>query len=254
MIKNRRQKDGGEHVVSILICDDEAYFGRKMKAIVDTVLSEVQIKAKVQTFSNPNLLSNIILSGCDIALLDIDYEDDSYNGMDIAKRIRFLRSDAIIIFVTNYIEYAPEGYEVNAFRYVLKKNLVDELQAALAAALQHRNKETLKIQINGEYFEIRLEDILYLEVQQHSITAHLREKTANSEFRKYTFYGALSELEQQLEPYGFLRIHKSYLVNMKYLKKFQCREALLDNGIILRVGEKSYAENKRKYLLWKGWR
>ena len=46
---------------------------------------------------------------------------------------------------------------------------------------------------------------------------------------------------------------ESYLVNMKHLKKFQCREATLDNGMILRVGEKSYAENKQKFLLWKGW-
>lgn len=253
MIKGEKQKNGGDPMVSVLICDDEANFGIKMKAIVDRILSEVQIKAKVQTFSNPNLLTNIILSGCDIALLDIDYEDDSCNGMDIAKRIRFLGSNAIIVFVTNYIEYAPEGYEVNAFRYVLKKNLVEELRAALFAALQHLNEETLKIQINGEFFEILLDDLLYLEVQQHSVTAHLREKTGNGEPRKYTFYGVLSELEEQLEPHGFLRIHKSYLVNMKYLKKFQCREARLDNGMLLRVGEKSYAENKRKYLLWKGW-
>ena len=240
-------------MLSIVICDDEAYVGKKMKTIVDAVLSEAQIKAKVQIFSDPNLLSDSILSGCDIALLDIDYESVSYNGMEIAKRLRLLRSDAIIIFVTNYIEYAPEGYEVNAFRYVLKKKLGEELRTALAAALHHRNKETLKIQINGEYLEILLEDILYLEVQQHSITVHLREKTWNQETQTYTFYGALSELEQQLQPQGFLRIHKSYLVNMKYLKKFQCREALLENGTILRVGEKSYAENKRKYLLWKGW-
>lgn len=240
-------------MVSIVICDDEAYVGKKMKTIVDAVLSEAQIKAKVQTYSNPNLLSNIILSGCDIALLDIDYEDKSYNGMDVAKKIRSLRSDAIIIFVTNYIEYAPEGYEVNAFRYVLKKNLEQELRPSLAAALHQRNKETLKLQINGEFFEILLDDLQYLEVQQHSVTAHLKEKNGNSDSREYTFYGSLSELEEKLEPHGFLRIHKSYLVNMKYLKKFQCREALLNNGKVLRVGEKSYAENKRKYLLWKGW-
>lgn len=241
-------------MVNILICDDEVRFGRKMKAIVDAVLSEAQIKAKVQTFSNPRCLSSIILSGCDIALLDVDFEDDSCNGMDIAKRMRSLQCDTIIIFVTNYIEYAPEGYEVNAFRYVLKNNIEEELRPALVAAIRRRKEETLNIQINGEYIEILLNELLYLEVQQHSVTAHLRDKAGNSESRKYTFYGALSELERQLEPCGFLRIHKSYLVNMKYLKKFQCREALLDNGIVLRVGEKSYAENKRKYLLWKGWR
>ena len=63
----------------------------------------------------------------------------------------------------------------------------------------------------------------------------------------------IQDLEHQLEPKGFLRIHKSYLVNMRHLKKFQCREAVLSNGTVLRVGEKTYADKKKKYLLWKGW-
>ena len=77
--------------------------------------------------------------------------------------------------------------------------------------------------------------------------------TSEQKQKEYTFYAALSDLEERLEPLGFLRIHKSYLVNMKHLKKFQCREATLDNGMTLRVGEKSYSENKQKFLLWKGW-
>lgn len=68
-----------------------------------------------------------ILSGCDIAFLDIDFEGKRYNGIDIARRIRSKRKDAVIIFVTNYIEYAPEGYEINAFRYVLKSEISRKL-------------------------------------------------------------------------------------------------------------------------------
>lgn len=82
----------------------------------------------------------------------------------------------------------------------------------------------------------------------------MRQQTPDKKQKEYNFYASLSELEERLERLGFLRIHKSYLVNMKYIKKFQCREALLTNGITLRVGEKSYMENKQKYLLWKGWK
>ena len=98
-----------------------------------------------------------------------------------------------------------------------------------------------------------MENILYFEVQQHNITAYIQKNTQRKEMKLYVFYGSLTALEQKLEPQGFLRIHKSFLVNMRHLKKFQCREAILDNGISLRVGEKGYAENKRKYLIWKGW-
>lgn len=119
--------------------------------------------------------------------------------------------------------------------------------------MKNLNKETLPIQVNGEIINLSLDDILYLEVQQHNVTAVMRQQTQGKKQMEYSFYASLSDLEQRLEPLGFLRIHKSYLVNMKHLKKFQCKEATLDDGTTLRVGEKSYSENKRKYLLWKGW-
>ena len=173
--------------------------------------------------------------------------------MDIARRLRTQRSDTVLIFVTNFIEYAPEGYEVQAFRYVLKRDIHSDLKPNLLLALKNLNKETLPIQVNGEIINLALDEILYLEVQQHNVTAVMRQQTQDKKQKEYSFYASLSELEERLEPLGFLRIHKSYLVNMKYIKKFQCREALLTCGITLRVGEKSYAENKQKYLLWKGW-
>ncbi len=68
-------------------------------------------------------ISTQILSSADIAFLDVDYSGKNYNGMDIARKLRSLRKDTVIIFVTNFIEYAPEGYEVQAFRYILKREI-----------------------------------------------------------------------------------------------------------------------------------
>lgn len=244
---------GGNSMLNILICDDDKTMIEAMISIVENVLAESDKKAKIRTFTDAALVSDQILSGCDIALLDIDFEGADYNGMDIARRLRKQRSDTVLIFVTNFIEYAPEGYEVQAFRYVLKRDIHSDLKPNLLLALKNLNKETLPIQVNGEIINLVLDDILYLEVQQHNVTAVMRQQTQDKKQKEYSFYASLSELEERLEPLGFLRIHKSYLVNMKYIKKFQCREALLTNGITLRVGEKSYAENKQKYLLWKGW-
>lgn len=249
-----RRNIGGNSMLSILICDDDIGMVDTMRSTVESVLQKSGKKARIHTFTDASLVSNQLLSGCDIALLDIDFDETGYNGMDVARRLRTLRSDTVIIFVTNFIEYAPEGYEVQAFRYVLKRDIDSDLKPNLLLALKNLNRETLPIQVNGEITNLLLDDILYLEVRQHNVTAVMRQQTAEKKQVEYNFYASLSELEQRLEPLGFLRIHKSYLVNMKYIKKFQCREALLTGGITLRVGEKSYAENKQKYLLWKGWR
>ena len=244
---------GGDPMLSILICDDDTSMVAAMRATTEDVLRELRAKAKIRTFTDTASISKQILSDCDIALLDIDFDGAEQNGMDIARKLRSLRSDTVIIFVTNFIEYAPAGYEVRAFRYILKRDLQADLGAILPLALKQLNQETLPIQINGEIIRVPLDDILYLEVQQHNVTVVTRKLTPDRKQKEYDFYASLTDLEERLEPLGFLRIHKSYLVNMKHLKKFQCREATLDNGMTLRVGEKSYAENKQKFLLWKGW-
>lgn len=251
----KRKTCGTEELIMlrIVICDDDLHMLSKMKNIVEEVLADVQTKAKIQTFSDAQQISRDTLASCDIALLDIDLDNTSFNGMDVARQLRKFQNNAIIIFATNFIEYAPEGYEVKAFRYVLKRDLEEDLKTALHLALQQRNKETLQIQCDREIVELTLDDILYLEVQQHSVTAFVQDSASAECLKTYSFYASLSVLEEKLAPHGFLRVHKSYLVNMRYIKKYQCREMTLEGGITLRVGEKAYAENKKKYLLWKGW-
>lgn len=232
-------------MLNILICDDDANTAERIRSVVEQALTEANEFAKLCIFSDVKKITDAELSGCDIALLDIDFENSSSNGMDLARRLRRLRNDAVIVFVTNYIEYAPEGYEVQALRYVLKRDLQVDLKRVVLLAVQNSKKEMLSIQVNGENVNIPLDRLLYLEVQQHYVTAVTEEQ-------RYSFLSTLTELEERLAAHGFLRIHKSFLVNMKYLKKFQCREAVLENGMVIRVSEKSYAENKAKYLLWKG--
>ena len=235
--------------VSVLICDNDPDFLKRMETLVEDFFRARDCMAKIHTCCDGRSLSTWLSKGIDIALLDIDLDTEDYNGIDMARSLRRHRQDSVIIFVTNFIEYAPEGYEVQAFRYILKQKLDKELTPCLALALSQFEdvRDTFKFQINGEVIDIPLSDVLYLEATKHKVTAYLQAKQ-----KSYAFHGTLSDLESQLASRGFLRIHKSYLVNMKHLVNFQCRTATLTGDITLRVSEKNYAENKRKYLLWRG--
>lgn len=239
-------------MLRILICDDDSLFLKKLHTKILDFLNEIDIKANVYCYESREDISLALLSRCDIAFLDIAFSQETYTGIDIAKELRQLRKDVIIIFVTNYIEYAPDGYEVQAFRYVLKNQLTKKLPAYLTLAIEqlHSTRETFKLQINGELIDIPIRDILYFEAQQHTISVHIQKN--NQQIKTYRFYSTLSSLEAQMEPHGFLRTHKSYLVNMNHIQKYQCHEAVLVNGTVLRVSEKNYAQQKEKYLLWKG--
>lgn len=241
-------------MMRLIICDDDPLFLAKIEVAVHQVISNMGLKTKVHTFSAMEQISDQLLSSCDIALLDIDFAHKEYCGLDIARKLRHFRSDSIVIFVTNYIEYAPEGYEVQAFRYVLKSEAEYKLEGYLRQAIQklHESRESIKLQINGEMIDLQLQDILYIESQLHTVNLYVQKNGQWSSVKKYNFYASISNLEEQLATRGFLRIHKSYLVNMQHIRRYQCQEVELDNGTFLRASETRYSEQKQKYLLWKG--
>lgn len=246
----------GSPVIRVIICDDDEVFLDKLRKAIDAILLDMNITAKIHTYSCMEDIGQPILASCDIAFLDIDFAHTRYNGLDIARKLRSVRKDAIIIFVTNFIEYAPEGYEVQAFRYVLKLDVESKLKDYLQQAITQLQSvcETLKIKANGEIIDISLKSILYIESQLRQVLIHVQRDSTGKAIKKYSCYAALVEIEKQLEPHGFLRIQKSYLVNMAHLQRFQCKEAMLDNGTVLPVSEKNYAEQKRKYMYWRGLR
>ena len=234
--------------IRTLICDDNREYLDVIRQKAAEIFAKLNIQNKFDLYSTCEAVSEDSLNNCDIALLDVDFEGQTRNGIDLARKLRQVNKRAVILFITNFIEYAPEGYEVQAFRYILKRDLDTVLGRYLMEAMELLSDswDCLRLDYRGELLELPFDSILYLEVLGHSVSIVTEGET-------YTLSASLSSLEQKLENHGFLRVHKSYLVNMRHIKKFQCRELTLDNGTAIRVSEKSYAEQKRKYLLWKGW-
>lgn len=243
----------GGYMIRFLLCDDNAPFLESLRTEIRRILKARKIECVIHMYSYVEEIPEHLLSECDIYFLDIDFEKKRYTGIDLAKQIRVSNPDAIIIFATNFIEYAPEGYEVQAFRYLLKRDIQVKLKECLLQTISklQTERESMQINISGEILTIPLVDILYIESQGHLALIHVAKK-GNQTLKTYRFYSSLANLERELAAQGFLRIQKSYLVNMRRIKKYQCTEAQLDNGKILRVSEKNYAENKKQYLLWKG--
>ena len=243
----------GGYMVRVLLCDDNTPFLESLRSEIRRILKAHKIEGVIHMHSCVEEIPEYLLSDCDIYFLDVDFDKKQYNGIDLAKRIRKRNPDAIIIFATNFIEYAPEGYEVQAFRYLLKRDIQVKLKECLLQTISklQTERESMQINISGEILTIPLVDILYIESQGHLALIHVSKK-GNQTLKTYRFYSSLANLERELAAQGFLRIQKSYLVNMRRMKKYQCKEALLDNGQILRVSEKNYAEQKKQFLLWKG--
>ena len=240
------KKEDAAMKIHILLCDDDKDFLQQLTDVVTGQPLPPGISACVTKSAHPAAITDQQLSQYQILFLDIDMDERS--GMDIARRVRELHLDTILIFVTNYPEFSIEGYEVRAFRYLLKQEMQQKLPLYFRDALAEipHGKKELRFSVNAEPYRVAYKDLLYLESRQRTVVLH----TENPLQGEDRFYAKLEDLENELASDGFLRIQKSYLVNMAYLQSFQSTSAVLTVGQTLPVGARSYRDNKQKFVRW----
>lgn len=245
----RRYKNGETNmIINILLCDDDNDFLHGLAKIVSQQPLPKGASIEIIKNSHPASLSDRQLSQYRIMFLDIDMPERS--GMDIARRVRELHLDTIIIFVTNYPQFSLEGYEVRAFRYLLKQEMEQKLPANFRDALSEisHGEKGLRFSVNAESYYVPYSDIIYLGSDQRVIYLYTVKPLRSGDH----FYGKMEDLARELEPEGFLRIQKSYLVNMAHIRKLNYDRVILSNGKELSVSRKGYSQIKIQYLAWKG--
>ena len=156
----------------------------------------------------------------------------------------------MLVYVSAYLEFALEGYTVNAYRYLLKRDIARTLPKCLddlLAALTDQRK-TLTVHHNRTETEIPLDQIYYLEsdLRQINVYGDIARKPI------CTYYGKIADLPPMLYENGFLQVSRSDVVNMKYVRSIRSYRALLKNGVELSVSRAGYAAIQTAYLEWKG--
>lgn len=244
----RRNKGGSTSMkINVLLCDDDKNF---LQRLTDTVTKQplpAGSSAIITKTPHSTSLSDRDLSRYQIMFLDIDMAERS--GMDIARRVRELHLDTIIIFVTNYPQFSLEGYEVRAFRYLLKQEMEQKLPVYFHDALNEisRGDKGLRFSVKAESYYVPYSDIIYLGSDQRVIYLYTVKPLQDGDH----FYGKMDDLARELEPEGFLRIQKSYLVNMAHIKKLTYDHVILSNDKELSVSRRGFSQIKIQYLAWK---
>lgn len=209
-------------MIQIAICDDNPYDLNQLKTLVSTI---EPMNYTIHAFLDPNDCLQTIKNGMlyDCFILDMLMENE--NGISIAKQLRKTHQSQPILFVTATQDFAIQGYEVNAFRYYMKP--LDETQFLTDFSnVLHQidSKKHLFITISNSdgLTKIKLSDIYYIESDLRTLLIH----TKNDH---YSLTGKISELEESLKNYDFVRVHKSFLVNLQYVKNIFKDIITLDN-------------------------
>lgn len=210
----------------IAICDDEELYRVELKTILDKLL--INVDYNIDTFDDGNrLIESFKAQPYDILFLDI--EMPAVDGITLAKSLRAISEKVFIVFLTSHVEYAIEGYEVNALRYLTKPVDIDKLKEVIRYVQEKQGaSRQLIIKEDGEELLININDVIYLE----SMNQNVRIVTTQGE---HVIRYNIGDFEEQLKNDGFFRSHRGYLISLAKVKKLSKNDVIMEGDVILPV-------------------
>lgn len=215
--------------VRIAVCDDEFTF---RETIIKSIYSFFgKLDTTCAEFDDGKKLVQAFESGQEFDAVFLDIEMPVLDGMKTAGKLREMGIDIPIVFLTSHIEFAMEGYEVSAFRF-LPKNVSPEKMKKTLQLLKEElcEKQKLIIRCDGEDVILCIDDIVYIEAMNNSVRIVLNDN-------EYSVRMKLSEIEKKTAELSdsFMRIHRGYIVNMAHVKRQNGNEVSVTGGEVLPV-------------------
>lgn len=179
----------------------------------------------------------------DVVFMDI--EMGQMDGFETAKRYKQNNEEALILFLTTHVELSRRGYMVNAFRYIDKACIVEEIEEALNSIDELPKKDRMIAfhVVNMAEMHVRVRDILFVETDKRNIIVHTVECD-------YISNRGIDEVEEELKDCGFFRCHKSYLVNLERVRKIDRIYAYFGNGTKAMISTRKYIEMKERFFAY----
>lgn len=233
-------------MINIAVCEDEKETQLLIVDYIENILKNISIEYEIQKYLSGEELLESNLKDIDILFLDIKME--KLNGMDTARKIREVDNEMEIIFITSLIDYVQEGYEVRAYRYLLKPIELEELKKHVLTCIKdiEINRDSyITIKNKSNTYKIYLNEIKYIEVQKKDMLIHTINKNFDIRY-------SLSKIEKELNLYKFIRCHKSFIVNLSYVENIKHNIAILESGEEVPISRYRYKEVKEKFLKFLG--
>lgn len=228
----------------IAICDDDWNMQKTLRVFIDQTFQDLDMLVDGFT-SGEALLAAVKKQTRAYELILLDIEMRGINGIETAKELRRLLPDCYIIFITSHDEFALTGYEVAAFRYLIKPVDPQKLTEAIAAVrAELADHVTLHVEDGSVEALLRAKDIYYIEAQDKRVRVVLK-NTAFSDRR------GIDEVAQALEGEDFFRVHRSYLINLRYVGRIDKNEVQLVSGETIplsRLRKKAFKNTFQTYI------
>ena len=225
----------------VAICDDNQADIDYLRGFLEKWARDSQTALRIESFPSAEAFLFQYEQDKSFDLLLLDIEMGKMSGVELAERIRKEDRLVQIIFITGYMDYIAQGYDVEALHYLLKPVTQEKLCSVLdraAERLKSKEKE-LCLSLPGAVVRVALCEIRYLEVQRNYVTIYGEEA--------YTVKRTLNELEEELDE-SFFRTGRSHIVNLHFVRKITRTQVILKDGGELPLSRKFYEEINRAMI------
>ncbi len=188
----------------------------------------VEIEAK--RFSNGILFLEQYQGQYDLIFMDIDMP--AMNGMNVAKMLRERDNHVLLIFVTALARFAINGYEVDAFDFIVKPlqyNFFSSKMNRAARKLASEQRQKMLIKSPEKTVSVFFDEIIYVDIYNHVLSFHTQNETIPTR-------GTIKDVMESLNGSTFAMCNKSCVVNLNYVQSIDGDEVVLMNGERLPIG------------------
>lgn len=235
-------------MIRTAICDDDVSALNETRGFLDRYRRERGREITHAAFSSPVELLAEMERGARFDVLFLDILMPGQNRIETAEEIRNYDTNIKIIFLTSSPEFAVQSYAVKAYFYQLKPLQEEALFRVLDAVLEECGREqenSLILRCGGVITRIEPGKLEFCEVIHRTLLFHL----TSGKVLEST--GSLEELERQLTPFGcFLRIHRSYIVNLGYVQSISYRSVTMSCLAEIPIPRGKYNEIKDAFLAY----
>ena len=232
--------------IKIALCDDDARALPVIAGAAESAFSAQGIQTEIYRFSSgAALLQAMERTHFNLLLLDI--EMPGMDGIAVGKKLRAMEDDTKIVYVSEAETRVFESFQVQPLGFVRKSNFLNDIAAVVElyvkTSSQEQGGEYLELNTRSGLLTLKSKQVRYIEGSRNYQLLYMDGKKEPIEVKM-----TMERLEQMAAPYGFIRVHKGYLVNFLYIQRVSTGEVTLLDGTEIPIGRSKVGEVKVKYL------
>ena len=224
--------------LKIAICEDVAEDVGRLTSLIESC----EYATNIESFQNgEEFVTSFTKGQYDLVFLDIYM--DGINGVDVAESIRRTDRRVVIIFTTKSEDFTKESYRLNAYKYLVKPLTPAEVSNALELARLKRDKgmnDVYTIIVDGRVIKIPFDDVYYADVHGYKSLLHTPDGAIEVN-------ASIDSIEKLMPPPRFLRCHRSFVVNLDYVKGIDDGDFIMTNGDRAYIRVKAFRKMKAAY-------